>query len=369
MEYARTLTVRLADLLAREHAALGEFLVTLADFDRRRLWLELGYPSLFDFLHRELGLSKASASFRKKAAELIQRFPETLEPIRDGRLCLSSVFELAKVLTPANRDEVLPRFFQLSKREAKAVAAALRPDDAPPLREMVTAVRVPVAPTRAVAVEPAPAPGRPGGAAGESSLGVVCPAKLPDANTGPHPPLAPAPPPRPRPAAEPLTAELNRLHVTVSRRFLEKLEAARAALSHSHPNAGMEEILEAGLDLLLERHAKRKGLVKKPLREPRPSSDPEHVPAHVKRAVWERDGGKCQWSTASGAICGSTRRVELDHRTAKARGGPPTVENLRCLCDLHNDLAAREVFGDAWMDRFTRNPRAAHPAAALGPAP
>src|SRR5512141_2152469 len=146
MENARTFTDRLADLLAREHAALGEFLVQLADFDRQRLWLDLGYASLFDFLHRELGLSKASASFRKKAAELIQRFPEPLEPIRDGRLCLSSVFELAKVLTPENRNEVLPRFFQLSKREAKVVAAALQPDGAPPRRSMVTAVRLPAAP-------------------------------------------------------------------------------------------------------------------------------------------------------------------------------------------------------------------------------
>src|SRR5512138_3182115 len=109
MEDARTFTNRLAGLLAREHAALGEFLVELADFDRKRLWLDLGYASLFDFLHRELGLSKASASFRKKAAELIQTFPEVLEPIRDGRLCLSSVFEVAKVLTPENRGDVLPR--------------------------------------------------------------------------------------------------------------------------------------------------------------------------------------------------------------------------------------------------------------------
>ena len=71
---------------------------------------------------------------------------------------------------------------------------------------------------------------------------------------------------------DPKTAELSRLHLTVSRRFLEKLEAARAALSHSHPGAGAEEILEAGLDLLLERHAKRKGLVERPRREPPPLS-------------------------------------------------------------------------------------------------
>jgi hypothetical protein len=55
---------------------------------------------------------------------------------------LTSVFELSKVLTPENRDEVLPRFFLLSRREAKSVVAALRPDEAPARREVVTAIRV-----------------------------------------------------------------------------------------------------------------------------------------------------------------------------------------------------------------------------------
>ncbi|HEX9240798.1 MAG TPA: hypothetical protein VF875_00005, partial [Anaeromyxobacter sp.] len=64
-----------------------------------------------------------------------------------------------------------------------------------------------------------------------------------------------------------------------------------APLSHSHPGASADEILEAGLDLLLERHAKRKGLVEKPWREP-PPAKPDHVPAHVKRAVWKRDSGR-----------------------------------------------------------------------------
>jgi hypothetical protein len=41
--------------------------------------------------------------------------------------------------------------------------------------------------------------------------------------------------------------------VTVSRRFLEKLEAARDALSHSHPGADVEAILEAGLERQRER--------------------------------------------------------------------------------------------------------------------
>jgi len=163
------------------------------------------------------------------------------------------------------------------------------------------------------------------------------------------------PKPARRDSAEPLTEDLSRLHITVSRRFLEKLESARVALSHVCPGASAEQILEAGLNLVLERHAKRKGLVQKPRRRSRPAK-PATLTAAVMREVWVRDGGRCQWPLEVGGICGSTQRVEFDHSIARALGGLPTVENTRLLCRFHNDLAARAVFGNAWMDQFTRRP-------------
>ena len=60
MHDTRALSNRLGELLRREHHALADFLVALADFDRERRWLELGYTSCFYFLHRELGLSKGA---------------------------------------------------------------------------------------------------------------------------------------------------------------------------------------------------------------------------------------------------------------------------------------------------------------------
>ena len=59
------------------------------------------------------------------------------------------------------------------------------------------------------------------------------------------------------------------------------------------------------------------------------SANPDRVPAHVSRAVWERDGGRCQWRLPSGEICGSTHRVQIDHIVPRAWGGPSTVDNIR----------------------------------------
>ncbi len=54
-----------------------------------------------------------------------------LDPIEDGRLCFTTASILATVMTEANRAEVLPRFFGLSKLEALEVAAELKPRKCP----------------------------------------------------------------------------------------------------------------------------------------------------------------------------------------------------------------------------------------------
>jgi hypothetical protein len=337
---------------------MAEFLLALADFDRRRVWVELGHSSLFYFLHRELGLSVGSAYYRQTAARLVQKFPEIVEPLRDGRLCITSVVPLAKVLTAENQHEMLPKFFQQSKRQAQALAAALQPATAAPHRDVVTAVRAGAVPP----AREAPVLG-PGGShpfqpvemdfkqPDAAGAGALASTQASAGGTAPAAPLLPKP--ARRDSAEPLTEDLSRIHVTVSRRFLEKLQAARAALSHSHPGATNEGILEAGLDLVLERHAKRRGLVENPQEKTRPCAD-SHIPAAVMREVWTRDQGRCQWPLESGGICASTHQVEVGHRKAQALGGGATPKNLRLLCRFHNLLEARQVFGDDFMNQFTR---------------
>jgi hypothetical protein len=138
---SRTFAARLANLLRNEQHAMADFLVALVEFDQRRGWITLGYSNLFDFLVRELGLARGTAHYRKTAAHLVQRYPEVLEALRQGNLCMSSIVELARVITPENRAVVLPRFFHCSKQEAKEISAELAPRPVVPRRDVVTAVR------------------------------------------------------------------------------------------------------------------------------------------------------------------------------------------------------------------------------------
>ena len=354
----------LANLLSAERTAAAEFLLALSDFDRRRGWEPLGYASLFAFLRVELRLSSGAAFWRMSAARLLQRFPDLIEPLRDGRLCLSTTAELAKVLTDENRSLVLPRFFGLSAREAKEVVAELAPREAPPVRAVVTRVdRQTVDHPLAASAEPVPHEVR-----REAPSDLAAPVAFRTSETE----LArPARVPERRDQVEPLTAELRRLHLTVDRQFLKQLGIARDGLSHVIPGATAEQVLKAALEALLEKQARARGQVKRPRKRvasttpvtttPAPTSaEPLHrrpgpreaVPADVRRAVWKRDQGRCQWPLDSGGRCGSTHQVELDHLKPWARGGDHEVEDLRLLCHRHNQLAARQAFGARCMERY-----------------
>jgi hypothetical protein len=72
MTTAHDLSARLADLLRHERQALAEFLVALAEFDRERVWVELGHASLFSYLHRDLGLSKGAVGSTGRRNDALQ---------------------------------------------------------------------------------------------------------------------------------------------------------------------------------------------------------------------------------------------------------------------------------------------------------
>jgi hypothetical protein len=347
MDTARERTALLAALLRREHDALAEFLVELAAFDHARRWAELGYASLFQFLHRELRLSLGAAQYRKVAAELIEEVPAVAEALRRGQLCFTAVVEASKVVTAGNWETVLPRFYGPSRREAAEIVAELQPHPAPPVRTVFTTVRPPTSLSESV-------PALSSALAEEhASPAPVVPAVSPGETVTVSSPLARA---TDRTEIDPLTAELRRMHVTVSKEFARKLKAAADA----RPDLTTEQILEAGLDLLLTRSAKARGLVARPQQNPRPSRDGGHITAHEKREVMKRSGGRCEWILPSVERCGSTHALEFHHVDARAKGGTATIDKVLVTCHGHNLLAARQDFGDEVMSHYAGAPRPPH---------
>ena len=80
------------------------------------------------------------------------------------------------------------------------------------------------------------------------------------------------------------------------------------------------------------------------------SENARTIAAEIRRAVSERDGGRCTFVGPTGYRCES-RAVEFDHIVPVAMGGTSTISNVRLLCRPHNQLAADRTFGREFMDR------------------
>jgi hypothetical protein len=68
------------------------------------------------------------------------------------------------------------------------------------------------------------------------------------------------------------------------------------------------------------------------------------IPAHVCRAVWRRDEGRCAFVGRKGR-CTERAFLELHHIKPFGHKGPATVENISLRCRAHNVYEAEAVFG------------------------
>src|SRR5439155_23627229 len=123
-------------------------------------------------------------------------------------------------------------------------------------------------------------------------------------------------------------------HLTIGQDMYDNLQYAQALLGHAMPSGDVAEVLRRALDSFITTLEQRKFAATARPRSPRrrSSANPRSIPAHVKRAVWERDRGQCTFVSEAGQRCPARRLLEFDHAEPVARGGQPTAEGLRLLC-------------------------------------
>jgi hypothetical protein len=119
------LVSRLTTLAKQEREARADFIVHLAEFDQRRLYLSLGFPSLFAWLTERLRFSNASAFRRVTACRLHARMPAVGAYLRDGRLSLNKLCHLRDLLTPENCLALLEEAAQSTEKEVEELALIL----------------------------------------------------------------------------------------------------------------------------------------------------------------------------------------------------------------------------------------------------
>jgi hypothetical protein len=71
-----------------------------------------------------------------------------------------------------------------------------------------------------------------------------------------------------------------------------------------------------------------------------------HIPASVRREIWHRDQGQCQYrDPKTGRRCLSRYKIQIDHRIPFAKNGASDVGNCRLTCATHNAFLAIREFG------------------------
>jgi len=198
--------------------------------------------------------------------------------------------------------------------------------------------------------------------------------------------------------------ERYRVQFTATEEYVHLVEEAKALLSHAVPNVSLEELQLRAMRALVTELNKRstprwtarprerrsqpargqartaaarvstcttskppmpcRGPLRRTHREhtntlvqgaeqpdPRPPRQRgRHIPAVVRRSVFERDGNRCSYVDANGTRCRETHRLEFHHLKPFAVGGDHHASNLTLRCSAHNALAAEEDFGRELID-------------------
>jgi hypothetical protein len=336
------------DLLVREERELlTTVLHHLREVDRRRLYANLQYKSLFDFAVRRLGYAEDQAYRRIAAMKMLVELPELEEKINAGEINLTHL-GLANALFNSEKKNhgneysaekklgVLEQIANRPSREAELITLGLSTSPAEMQPETV----------------------------------------------------------------KPVTADRVQYKYTVTTSVKKKVDTLKGLLAHQHPNISMEKLMDLLCDLGIQelsksKEPKRKSAAPKKRRvEVEIKSGPafnescstdcnlstskvcgskplnkvlkEDAFVGLKEVAEDLDEARLEEKKLSKAAlrrevfrraknacenCSSQYALEIDHIKPRALGGEDTLKNLRVLCRSCNQRAAIEVFGAKKMQQ------------------
>jgi hypothetical protein len=321
------LLVQVGSAVQDERHATARLIALLMELDTRRLYLGEGFSSLFTYCTQALHLSEHAAYARIEAARATRRFPIVLEFFAAGAVTLTAIRLLAPHLTLEHHQDVLQRAQHKSKRDIELLVAHLSPK--PDVRPMIRRL--------------------PNRRSGDANANAKHEQKAPDVSvsdisavSGPSVKQSI----RARPAeVKPLAPERYQVQFTVSRETYEKLRRAQDLLRHAVPDGDPSTIFERALTLLVAQLEKTKAAATdRPHVAASCRTTSRHIPAAVRRTVWQRDGGRCAFQGSEGR-CTETAFLEFHHVAPFAAGGHSSVDNIELRCRAHNQYEADCYFG------------------------
>jgi len=273
----------LAKLLANGYRTEARIVAHLAELDERRLHVKDASESLFSYCTQRLGLSNSEAFHRITAARVARQFPAIFELIERRALHLTAVCLLRDYLTAENHRELLAEASHQTKWQVQELIARRFPKaDAPSTVRKLPTRSLPVQRAALPAAPPAPAVTTPPAPVATTASTVA--AQLPTSPISGKRSQSQF-------SIEPTSEARYRIQLSGGSSLKEKLELARALVSHSNPGGDIAVVIERALDLLIEKAQKQRfGKIDRPHRRihrwKAPRSDAQ------RSANWDEQSGE-----------------------------------------------------------------------------
>lgn len=277
------------EIAARFRKAEADLISILQEVESSRVFLKLGFTSLFNYCVGALGLSESVTANFVTVARKAREVPVLQAAIQNGSLSVSKARKIAPVLTRANQAEWIERAQALSSRKLEAEVARVAPREAVPERMK------PIAEDRI-----------------ELRLGI----------------------------SKSTQEKLRRVQDLESQRTASavRLEETLGALLDLYLEA-KDPVKKA------DRVLKKMAQTQKNSNDDAPACVPGHVtgnrphlPAQIRHEVTLRDDGRCTQLSKEGIRCDNRRWLDIHHVKPKSLGGTDTVANLVTLCSAHHKM-------------------------------
>lgn len=357
MRIRETVIAELKFAVTEERKCTSRILRLLQEVDQDRHYLEMGFPSLFDFATKELGYSPAAAYRRIQSMRLLKAMPELVTHIEEGALSLcvaaktQSFFrkeaDRRKEAGVAQLDHsacqgIAQSMLGLSTRECERKLVVFAPEMAIP-----SELSRPVAPGKTLIKF----------VADDVLLAKLEKLKLLLGN-------------------QVFDGRYDRLFSALADVALKKVEKAKplrvaelvvpvgTVASVYAGGASIGAIVDVDTEKVATAETQKtirascdalpplEGLAEANAAKLPESSGQDaparklrsrYISAKVRRAVWLRDYGRCQFlDSRSQRRCLSKFSLEVDHIEPFALNGGNSVENLRLYCRAHNQYRAEQ---------------------------
>jgi len=293
------LLIRLEKLAKTERKITHLILWHINETESRKLYAELGFGSMYEYLTKHLGYGESSAYRRIQSARLLKQIPHLAEKLEDGSLnltqltqvqrCLKEEKKLGVSMSFSKTAEILEKIENMSNHETQKILA-VEFNQPIQVHEVVKAQR-------------------------DQSV---------------------------------------RLEITFTVEQVKVLQEARDLLSHSLPEASWAEVItmlaKKQIEKMKGRSKKSEETVSEKNEGPSCTTQSffskqsrKYITRSVRRELLQRANHCCEYiDLLSGKKCGNRYQLQVDHRVPLACGGGHDRENLRILCRTHNLLAARQ---------------------------